>query len=266
MPELPEVETIRTDLEPFLLGRRIARVTQALEDPHYRDLMEAEGRFIEALGRRGKYLIAGLGEKELVIHLGMTGQLAVAAVPSAMLRHLHVHFLLDDGASLYFNDPRRFGWLHVVPAGDYRTIPTLAAMGPEPLSPQFDLAVFARQLARARTLKPLLLSQKVVAGLGNIYVDEALYLAGLHPQRGALSKAEAERLHAAIREVLRQGIAHRGTTFKDYRDGLGRYGTHQDFLRVFAREGETCLACGTPIVKTRVSGRGTYYCPVCQPA
>ncbi|HEY9897567.1 MAG TPA: bifunctional DNA-formamidopyrimidine glycosylase/DNA-(apurinic or apyrimidinic site) lyase [Pantanalinema sp.] len=266
MPELPEVETIRTDLEPLLLGRRITRVAQALVDPHYRDLRDAEGRRVEALRRRGKYMIAALGDRDLVIHLGMTGQLAVAAAPSAGMRHLRVSFFLDDGTGLFFNDPRRFGRLQVVPPGAYGTIPTLAAMGPEPLSPEFGLEAFARRTARARTLKPLLLNQKVVAGLGNIYVDEALHLAGLHPERGALSFAEAERLHAAIREVLRHGIEHRGTTFRDYRDGMGRYGTNQDFLRVFAREKAACPVCSTPILKTRVGGRGTYYCPECQRA
>ncbi|MNY17031.1 Formamidopyrimidine-DNA glycosylase [compost metagenome] len=180
------------------------------------------------------------------------------------MRHLHVTFHLDDGTSCYFNDPRRFGWLQVVSPGDYRQIPTLARMGPEPLSPDFALAPFARRMARARTLKPLLLNQTVVAGLGNIYVDEALHLARLHPERGALTRAESKRLHAAIQEVLRHGVEHRGTTFRDYRDGMGAYGTNQDFLRVFGREQEPCPVCGTPIVKTWLGGRGTHYCPRCQ--
>lgn len=264
MPELPEVETIRTDLAPLLVGRRITRVEQALDDPHYRNLCAAEGRPIRGLARRGKYMIADLEDKELVIHLGMTGQLAVGASAPGAMRHLHVVFRLDDGTACFFNDPRRFGWLQVVDPGDYRGIPTLATMGPEPLGPEFELAPFARRLAAARTLKPLLLNQKVVAGLGNIYVDEALHLAGLHPERGSLSRAEARRLHAAIQEVLRHGIEHRGTTFKDYRDGMGRYGSNQAFLRVFDREGEPCPVCGTPIVKTWVGGRGTHFCPVCQ--
>lgn len=264
MPELPEVETIRTDLEPLLVGRDIIRVAQALEDPHYRNLRAAEGRRVRALRRRGKYMIAELGDKELVVHLGMTGQIAVAAQPPDAMRHLHVRFQLDDGTGCFFNDPRRFGWLQVVDPGVYEGIPTLATMGPEPLGEEFAFEAFAERMAGARTLKPLLLNQKVVAGLGNIYADEALHLAGLHPERGRLTRSEARRLHAAIREVLRRGIANRGTTFKDYRDGMGRYGTNQDFLGVFDREGEPCPVCATLIVKTWVGGRGTHLCPACQ--
>lgn len=266
MPELPEVETILRDLAPLLEGRRIARVLEHRADPHYRHLADAAGRTIQCLRRRGKYMIAELGDRDLVLHLGMTGQVGVSREVPPGLRHVHVRFELDDGTVFFFNDQRRFGYLVVVPAGDYREIPTLEAMGPEPLEPGFAFEPFARALARARKLKPLLLSQRVVAGLGNIYVDEALHLAGLHPERAALSRAEARRLHAAIQEVLAGGIRNRGTTFKDYRDGMGRYGTNQDFLRVFDREGLPCPRCGALIEKTRVGNRGTYLCPRCQRA
>jgi len=266
MPELPEVETIRRDLAPLLEGRRITRVVETLADPHYRNLMEAAGRTVHQLRRRGKYMIADLGDRELVMHLGMTGQVGVMPQVPASLRHVHVTFELDNGAVFFFNDQRRFGYLMVVARGDYASIPTLAAMGPEPLEPDFAFEPFARAMVRAKTLKPLLLSQRVVAGLGNIYVDEALHRAKLHPERGALTRAEARRLYDAIREVLATGIQNRGTTFKDYRDGMGRYGTNQDFLWAFDQEGKPCRMCGAPIEKTRVGNRGTYLCPHCQRA
>lgn len=264
MPELPEVETIRRDLAPLLEGRTITGVVEALADPHYRNLAAAVGGTIRALRRRGKYMLLDLGERELVVHLGMTGQVGVlSAIPPA-LRHVHVRFLLDNGEVFFLNDPRRFGYLVVVARGDYAAIPTLAAMGPEPLAAGFAFEPFARAMARARKVKPLLLSQRVVAGLGNIYVDEALHRARLHPERGALTRPEARRLYDAIREVLATGIANRGTTFKDYRDGMGRYGTNQGFLWAFDQEGKPCRQCGGLIEKTRVGNRGTYLCPHCQ--
>lgn len=266
MPELPEVETIRRDLAPLLEGRAITRVVQALEDPHYRNLEAAVGCTVHRLRRRGKYMIADLGAQELVLHLGMTGQVGVVSALPSTLRHVHVRFELDNGEVCFFNDQRRFGYLMVVPKGDYSAIPTLEAMGPEPLEAEFAFKSFARAMARAKTVKPLLLSQRVVAGLGNIYVDEALHRARLHPERGALTRAEARRLYDAIREVLAAGIRNRGTTFRDYRDGMGRYGTNQDFLWAFDQEGKPCRWCGQLIEKTRVGNRGTYLCPHCQRA
>lgn len=264
MPELPEVETIRTDLEPRLVGRRIVRVEERRIDPHYRGLQSAAGRTITALRRRGKYMIGELGDRELILHLGMTGQVGVVRDVPAHLRHVHVLFHLDNEDVFFVNDQRRFGYLVVVAAGDYSEIPTLAFMGPEPFDEDFAFEPFARAMERAKSLKPLLLSQRVVAGLGNIYVDEALHQARLHPERGALSQAESERLYQAIKDVLLVGIKHRGTTFKDYRDGLGRYGSNQAFLAAFDREGKPCPSCGHPIEKTRVGNRGTYLCPNCQ--
>lgn len=266
MPELPEVETIRRDLAPLLEGRAITRVTEAIADPHYRHLADAVGRTVHRLRRRGKYMIADLGDRELVIHLGMTGQVGVMPEVPPSLRHVHVRFDLDDGSVFFFNDQRRFGYLMVVEPGDYRSIPTLAAMGPEPLEGDFAFEPFAQAMARAKTLKPLLLSQRVVAGLGNIYVDEALHRAKLHPECGALTRPEARRLYDAIRAVLATGIENRGTTFKDYRDGMGRYGTNQAFLWAFDQEGKPCRMCGGLIAKTRVGNRGTYLCPHCQRA
>jgi formamidopyrimidine-DNA glycosylase len=264
MPELPEVETIRTDLEPVLVGRTLVEAECCADPPfaaRYVGLDQAVGQRIRALGRRGKYLIAELDRHELVIHLGMTGQFGVTATDP---RYLRVRFTLDDGTRLAFADQRRFGKIHVVAPGDYVDMPTLAAMGPEPLEQDFRFAPFAADLSKAKNLKALLLSQKPVAGLGNIYVDEALHQARLHPERGPLDMDEIHRLYQAIPAVLAAGVRNRGTTLKDYRDGRGGYGTHQDHLLVFDREGEPCRACGTAIVKLRVAQRGTYLCPSCQ--
>jgi formamidopyrimidine-DNA glycosylase (fpg) len=266
MPELPEVETIRNDLEPLLVGRRVTRVDLLVEldfQARYVRLDEAVGRNMRALRRRGKYLIADLGDRELIVHLGMTGQVGVKATDPG-LKHLRVAFTLDDGAVFFFADQRRFGKIHVVSPGDYAAMPTLAEMGPEPMEKEFRFEPFAAAMNAASNVKALLLSQKPVSGLGNIYVDEALHLAKIHPARGHLTRAEAKRLFQAIPQVLSTGITNRGTTFKDYRDGMGNYGTNQDFLLVYDRAGEPCRTCQTPIVKLRVAQRGTYICPRCQ--
>lgn len=266
MPELPEVETIRADLEPLLVGRRVTGVDLCVEptfQARYVRLDDAVGRTIRALRRRGKYLIADLADRELIVHLGMTGQVGVKPMDPG-LKHMRVKFHLDDGAVFFFADQRRFGKIHVVTPREYAAMPTLAEMGPEPFGEEFRFEPFAEAMAKASNIKALLLSQKPVSGLGNIYVDEALHLARIHPSRGHLKRAEAKRLYQAIPEVLSTGIRNRGTTFKDYRDGMGNYGTNQDFLFVYDREGEPCRTCQTPIIKLRVAQRGTYICPRCQ--
>ncbi len=266
MPELPEVETIRSDLEPLLVGRKVTHVDLRVEPGYaarYVNLDEAVGPRIHALRRRGKYLLADLGDRELIVHLGMTGQVGVKpAEPD--LKHLRVLFTLDDGSRFFFADQRRFGKIHVVTPGDYAAMPTLAEMGPEPFDPDFRFEPFAAAMSKVKNVKAVLLSQKPVSGLGNIYVDEALHLARIYPERGNLKRAEAKRLFEAIPAVLGTGISNRGTTFKDYRDGMGNYGTNQDFLTVYDREGEPCRTCQTPIRKLRVAQRGTYFCPRCQ--
>lgn len=261
MPELPEVETIRRDLEPFLNGRTLVRIDH--QDPRrYRDLARALGASILGIGRRGKYLMLDLGAIEMIVHLGMTGQVGVG--DPALFRHLRVSCLLDSGEVFFLNDPRRFGKVLVVDKGDYSSLPTLSAMGPEPLGPDYRFEPFYQICRQVRTIKSHLLDQRLVAGVGNIYADEALHLARIHPSQGYLTKPEAQRLFEAVPKVLWSGVVNRGTTFKDYRDGMGRYGGNQDFLRVYDREGEPCQECGTLIVKTRVAQRGTYYCPRCQ--
>ncbi|HXF98913.1 MAG TPA: bifunctional DNA-formamidopyrimidine glycosylase/DNA-(apurinic or apyrimidinic site) lyase [Gaiellaceae bacterium] len=269
MPELPEVETIRAGLAPRLKGRRLRRVRildPRLTRPH--DLAgvaaELEGERILAVERRGKYLVLRLESgAALVVHLRMTGGFAFE--PTG---HERAVLELDDGTRLVYRDVRRFGtWLVL---GVAELEPYLAARhGPEPLGARFTARWLATRLAARRApLKAVLLDQRVVAGLGNIYADEALWRARLHPLRSArtLGEGEARRLHRAIRAVLRLGLARQGSTLRDYATPDGAAGAMQDEFRVYGREGEPCPRCRTPVAKTRVAGRGTWFCPRCQPA
>lgn len=263
MPELPEVETIRRDLSPGIVGRSIIAITGSRNWPNAQ-LRRARGEKVVDLRRRGKYLLAGLGTHELVIHLGMSGRLLLAdGVPP--VRHVRTVFELSDGKLLVFVDRRRFGVLQVVHAGDYRAFPTLLAMGPEPLSRDFQLAAFAAALESGTgAIKARLLNQRLIAGLGNIYVDEALHRARIHPTATRVDRRAATRLHHAIRHILQYAISRRGTTFSLFRDGLLREGDFARFLRVFGREGQPCIRCRATIAKTQVGGRGTHFCPRCQ--
>jgi formamidopyrimidine-DNA glycosylase len=273
MPELPEVETMVRDLEGQMVGRRITGVDLPFAaEVKYPDPLEFRdrvvGRTVNAISRRGKYAAFQLdGADVLIIHRGMTGSLFLRNSSDPQEAHIRVLFRLDDGRELRFNDPRKFGSVLLMErSGLERPLPWLR-MGPEPLDDEFDAATLRRALARRTALlKPLLLNQSVVAGLGNIYADEALHLARIHPQRRAdtLSTHETKRLHAAIRTVLAEAIAGRGTTFSSYRDYEGREGDFQHRLRVFGRTGAACPRCGTAIIKLVVGGRGTHMCPRCQ--
>jgi formamidopyrimidine-DNA glycosylase len=267
MPELPEVETIRAQLAPRLEGRELVRVEildPRLTRPH--DLFEVaeelEGDRVVEVGRRGKYLLLRLASgRGLLVHLRMTGSFGFA--PSS---HERAVVELDDGSLLVYRDVRRFGtWLVLE---DAELDPYLAEKnGPEPLGPRFTTAWLAAQLARRRApLKAVLLDQRVVAGLGNIYADEALWRARLSPLRPASSVTaeESRRLQRAIRATLRTGIARQGSTLTDYRTPEGSAGAMQEEFRVYGRDGLPCPRCRTPIAKTRVGGRGTWYCPRCQ--
>jgi len=271
MPELPEVETIRISLEPKLTGRTITGVSielpKMIQNPAPEELESLlRGRTITGVDRRGKYLLIRLeGESTLAIHLRMTGQLTVedADFPPGKATYFKVH--LDNDTELRFNDQRKFGKVFYF---DSKEIPaSLSRLGPEPLSDEFTperlKQIFARhQLA----VKKALLNQEMIAGIGNIYADEALFSAGLHPARlvNSLTDAELEALYHAIRQVLTESIRHRGTTKRDYRDGEGQPGSHQDYLRVYGRKGEPCTVCGAPIAKMMFGGRGTHFCPICQ--
>jgi formamidopyrimidine-DNA glycosylase len=268
MPELPEVETIRAQLAPRLEGRTLTRVE--ILDPRLtrpNDLFEVveelEGDRVVAVERRGKYLVLRLESGfALLVHLRMTGSFGFEPVS-----HERAVLELDDGSRLVYRDVRRFGtWLVLEDAelDPYLAIKT----GPEPLGRRFTARWLANRLATRRApLKAVLLDQRVVAGLGNIYADEALWRARLSPLRHAstVTLDEARRLQRAIRAALRTGIERQGSTLSDYATPEGAPGTMQDEFRVYGRDGEPCPRCGTPIAKARVGGRGTWYCPRCQP-
>ncbi|MBM3260313.1 MAG: bifunctional DNA-formamidopyrimidine glycosylase/DNA-(apurinic or apyrimidinic site) lyase [Candidatus Sericytochromatia bacterium] len=265
MPEMPEVETVRRQLEPGLTGRTITAIWVD-RGPRYGDVSAAVGRTVLRLARRGKYLLADLGASTLVLHLGMSGRLALLPAGAVPDRFVRARFTLDDGQDLVFSDMRRFGTMGILGKGAVPPWDTLRTMGPEPFSEAFTADALHSALKHARrTLKAQLLSQRPVAGLGNIYVDESLHRAGLHPRQRNLSKPAATRLHRAIIEVLHAAVEARGTTFQLYRDGHGGAGDFYRELRVFDRAGLPCHACGTTIVKEQQEGRGTHWCPGCQP-
>lgn len=276
MPELPEVETVRRRLEPVLLGRRLDRVE--IFDPRLvRPLeplqvaAELEGERVASLERRGKYLLVRFESgRVLLIHLRMTGSLRYG--PSGSLRdepHCRAVVKLDDGSDIVYRDVRRFGtWLVLEPA---ELEPYLGErLGVEPLGRSFTARQLAARLAGRRTpLKAALLDQRTLAGLGNVYADEALWRARLHPLTPAGEVADARRAGAltrGIKTALRVGIARQGATLRDYAQPDGGAGRMQEELKVYGRAGEPCERCGTPIEKIRVAGRGTWFCPRCQPA
>ncbi|MGH3134268.1 MAG: bifunctional DNA-formamidopyrimidine glycosylase/DNA-(apurinic or apyrimidinic site) lyase [Gaiellaceae bacterium] len=268
MPELPEVETIRVQLAPRLVGRTLERVE--IFDPRLTrpiDLFEVaeelEGDRVVAVERRGKYLVLRLESGlALLVHLRMTGSFGFEPVS-----HERAVLELDDGTRLVYRDVRRFGtWLVLE---DAELDPYLAAKhGPEPLGAHFTTGGLAAKLAARRAaLKSVLLDQRVVAGLGNIYADEALWRARVSPLRPAesIDPSEVRRLHRAIRAALRTGIERQGSTLRDYATPEGFAGAMQERFRVYGRDGQPCPRCRTPIAKARVGGRGTWFCPRCQP-
>ncbi|HEU5214059.1 MAG TPA: bifunctional DNA-formamidopyrimidine glycosylase/DNA-(apurinic or apyrimidinic site) lyase [Gaiellaceae bacterium] len=275
MPELPEVESVRRQLEPALLGRRFERVRiddARLVRPYEpaEVAAELEGERVAAVERRGKYLVVRFESgRVLLIHLRMTGSLL--HTPAGSLQddpHRRAVVTLDDASDVAYRDVRRFGtWLLLEPG---EAEPYLAKrVGDEPLDALFTAARLGERLAGRRTsLKAALLDQRTLAGMGNIYADEALWRARLNPLRLAagLDRAELRRLHRAIRAALEHGLARQGSTLRDYRLPDGSGGSMQDEFRVYGRRDEPCDRCGTPIARTQVAGRTTWYCPTCQPA
>lgn len=277
IPELPEVETIRRELAPWLTGRTILRAerVEAPPGPKYARLEEASGQRIRAVERRGKFLLLPLehpdGERDrpddvLVIHLGMTGIVS----PKPPASHERVRLQLDAGPdpTLHFQDVRRFGRFLLLPEGDPTSLPTLAKMGPEPLSEAFTLEAFRHGLRGSDVaIKTLLLSQRPVAGVGNIYADEALWRVRVHPATPArrLDRATAGALREAIRDVLTASIEAQGTTLNDYRTVNGEVGAYLEHLAAYGHAGDPCPRCGHPIERIVVGQRGTHYCPSCQP-
>ena len=274
MPELPEVETIRRQIGPAVAGRRVLEAW-AFPSAKFTPATDLIGAVLTGAHRRGKYLLFPTDDgRELVAHLGMTGSFSFTAQPEPDGDHLRAWWRLAPAASatgadgeetLRFDDTRRFGRLRVVPAGHYDDIATLRAMGPEPLDPAFTGADFARLLGRSRRrLKTSLLSQRPVAGIGNIYADEALWLAEINPRVRRLGPDRAARLLDALRRVLEQGIDNGGTTLRDYRNVDGEQGSNQHGLAAYGRGGSPCRRCGVALRAADVDGRTTTWCPRCQ--
>ncbi len=277
MPELPEVETVRRGLEGALPGRRIVAVIAPESEPTWLAWQAAwrvalTGRMIHRVRRRAKFLILDLDDDlALVVHLRMTGTLTVNHADDPPARFHRIAWRLDDGSELRFGDMRRFGSVEVHdPAG---LTARLARLGHEPLDEALDAAAVRAALGRSPKLatKAALLDQTRIAGLGNIYADESLHRAGIHPQTpvGALTDDEIARLTAAIKEVIASGVAHNGTTFdaEGFRDAFGNPGGNLVHLRVYHRQGQPCLTCGADtIAQMRLAGRSTHWCPTCQPS
>lgn len=279
MPELPEVETYVRELEPLLRGRQVlgaeVRWPRTIAAPVPEEFAaRIKGQRFHTFSRRAKYMLLGLARAggpgdTLIIHLRMTGQLYLRDRAEPPGPHIQVLFDLDDGCRLHFQDMRKLGrmWLTSDPAA------VLRKLGPEPLSPAFRSDELARKLAgRKAAIKALLLDQALAAGVGNIYADEALFRAGLHPLRsgGSLTPEEVERLCAAVAEVLTEGIAAAGSSLggsslQNYARPGGQTGGFQEKHRVFHRTGQPCLTCGAPIARLVVGQRSTHFCPACQP-
>ena len=273
MPELPEVETVVRELRPSLIGRRLVSVRlseKALRRPWSPEWNPVLcGRDVEEIERRGKWIILRLqGERFLVLHLGMTGQLVVHPANTPVAEHTHLILELDNGKELRFRDIRRFGSATLLPHPDaLKQFFDKVGLGPEPFD--LDRHFWKERLAgTTRCLKAVLLDQRLIAGVGNIYADEALFEARLHPARVAntLSAAEVQRLGRWVVVVLRKAIDQRGSSIRNYVGGSGQKGKFQEQLRVYGRTGQPCRRCRTPIERIRLAGRSTHFCPSCQRA
>ncbi len=274
MPELPEVETVRKGLERLVVGKTIDAVTvlwpRIIELPEV-PLFQAflSGQEIIGVQRRGKFLILKLTDFDLVSHLRMEGKYEY--FPSAQTaiqdKHTHVIFQMQDGSQLQYRDVRKFGRMALVPKNQSSKYKGIQQLGPEPLSHDFDKIAFQEALKKkTMAIKPLLLNQKIVVGLGNIYVDESLWLASIHPERlaSSLTERETSLLYESIIAVLGQAVEAGGTTIRTYANALGEAGTFQVSLQVYGQTGQPCTRCQTPIQKIKVAQRGTHFCPTCQ--
>lgn len=273
MPELPEAETIARDLQRSVAGRTVTGASVRHRDVLAPGLSPSRlesglrGRRIQRVGRRGKNVVLFFdGDTILAVNLGMTGRLVASSAPrSAELRHVAVRLELDDGRALLYDDARRFGRLELHTPESWQE--RQAALGVEPLSDELTADLLYTMLRKSRSpIRNWLLDQRRVAGVGNIYANEALFRAGIRPSRRAnrISREKAAKLRAALRDVLREAIAARGTTFSDYRDAAGERGGFEPRLRVYGRASLPCPVCGTPIERMVLSNRSAFYCPHCQ--
>lgn len=280
MPELPEVETIKNDLAHRIIGKKITEVIFP-HDPRIRILrrccislktfaQEIQGSEIRTVRRRAKYLIFDLDPpRTLAMHLGMSGQVLLRPSTAQLERYVRAIFCLNDGKEIRFADPRKFGEILLYSPSQPRMPVNLEALGPEPLDRAFTVNYLAHILKNSRrAIKTVLMDQQAIAGLGNIYSDEILFAACIHPARPAstLTSDEVKNLHRSIRAILRKAVKYRGTTAKDqrYRDSFGRTGSFQDLLQVYQHRGKPCVRCGTSIESRRIGGRTASFCPICQ--
>ncbi len=270
MPELPEVETVKNELTPYIIGRKVTAVTLIWEgivrQPSVEEFCSRLiGQGITGVTRRGKYLILSLTSDEvLIIHLKMSGSLLLKSASAEVDKYARAILYLDGDTAIHFRDPRKFGVMWLVK--DKNTV--VGKLGPEPLETGFTPQVLAQRLNnRTAPIKALLCDQSFVAGIGNMYADEALFTARIHPLRlgGNLSTNEVERLHSAIKQVLRTAISNKGASIVNYYRPSGELGTAHFQFRVAHRRGENCPICGTPLKRITVRNRGTYFCPKCQP-
>ncbi|MBI2830419.1 MAG: bifunctional DNA-formamidopyrimidine glycosylase/DNA-(apurinic or apyrimidinic site) lyase [Chloroflexi bacterium] len=271
MPELPEVETVKNELSPHVIGRRITGLTLFWEgmvkEPAVKEFCERTvGQEITGITRRGKYLILALSSGEaFIIHLKMSGSLFIGQDSSEPPRFTRAVICLDKGTKIFFRDPRKFGVMRVVK--DSNSV--VGKLGPEALGNAFTPQLLAQQLAnRAAPIKALLCDQNLIAGVGNMYADEALFVAKIHPLRtgASLSPQETNRLHSAIQQVLRAGISNKGASTDTYFRPDGTRGTAHLEFKVAHGRGKSCPVCGTLIERITVRNRGTYFCPKCQPS
>jgi len=270
LPELPEVETIRRGLVPHVVGRRftVVEVMPGAEKvvalPSPAEFVRAlPGLRIEGIERRGKYFLFPLSDgRYLIVHLRMTGALMHRPEGAPADGYLRVRFSLDDKTELRYTDLRKLGMMWLV---DDPTL-VVGKLGPDALEALQPTTLRSLLARRRAPIKVVLMDQRRLAGLGNIYADEALFLAGVHPRRpaGSLATDEVERLHGAVGEVLREAMGHRGSSFRDYVDAEGKEGMHQLHVKVYRRSGEPCFVCGAAIERIKLGGRGTHYCPRCQ--
>lgn len=261
MPELPEVETVRRGLERLVVGRTIlsveVKVPKMIKTSYDSFLNDLAGQTIQAVRRRGKYLIFDFGQLIMISHLRMEGKYLLFTDQVPVNKHFHLFFTLDDGSTLVYQDVRKFGTFDLLAKNQEEAYFTKKKLGPEPTKKTFKYAPFERVLmTSAKPIKSLLLEQKLVAGLGNIYVDEA-------PAK-ELSKAAMKRVHDQTIEILQLGIEKGGSTIRTYRNALGEDGTMQNYLQVYGKTGQPCPRCASTIEKIKLGGRGTHLCPHCQ--
>lgn len=272
MPELPEVETVRKGLEQLVIRKKVKEVEvmwpRIIESPEVESFqLNLLGEAIEGVERRGKFLIINWTNYDMISHLRMEGKYEYHQSTDPIVKHTHVIFKFTDGTELRYLDVRKFGRMTLVSKGMAYEYKGLKKLGPEPVLPDFDLLRFTHQLTkRNKAIKPLLLDQSLVTGLGNIYVDEALFRSRIHPEQEAntLTDTEVVRLHRAIIDVLGEAVEAGGTTIRTYKNALGDVGTFQVALAVYGKNETPCIECGTDIVKIKVAQRGTHFCPTCQ--